>query len=132
MNDAAISVLFNIAEGFLRRKDGETSQFLRYAFASNGELKSGYYAATGRRYISEADAVPLIGLNESIARMIRRWQATLKPADRTDHESRGSDSNRQSRGKRGPIGNANPNEKPRTDPGPRTDQGPSTKAQGPI
>jgi hypothetical protein len=34
MNDAALSVLFNITEGFLRRKNGETAQFLRYAFAS--------------------------------------------------------------------------------------------------
>ena len=47
MNDAALSVMFNIAEGFLRLRDGETAQFLRYAFASNGELKSGYYAAEG-------------------------------------------------------------------------------------
>ena len=131
MNDAAISVLFNIAEGFLRRKDGETAQFLRYAFASNGELKSGYYAATGRRYLTQADAVPLIGLNESIARMLRRWQATLKPRDRTDHESRGTGSNPQSRGKREPAGNDEPDDGPRTDHGPGTDQGPSTKDQGP-
>ena len=45
MNDASLSVMFNIAEGFLRRRDGETLQFLRYSFASNGELKAGYYAA---------------------------------------------------------------------------------------
>ena len=45
MNDAALSVMFNISEGFVRRLNKETSQFLRYAFASNGELKSGYYAA---------------------------------------------------------------------------------------
>lgn len=48
MNDAAISVVFNIAEGFLRRRDGETAQFLRYSFASNGELKTGYFVANGR------------------------------------------------------------------------------------
>jgi hypothetical protein len=29
-------VMFNITEGFLRRRDGETLQFLRYSFASNG------------------------------------------------------------------------------------------------
>ena len=34
INRAALSVMFNIAEGFLRRRDGETLQFLRYAFAS--------------------------------------------------------------------------------------------------
>ena len=37
MNDAVLSVLFNISEGFLRRRDKETLQFMRYAFASNGE-----------------------------------------------------------------------------------------------
>ena len=42
INDASLSVMFNISEGFLRRRDKETLQFLRYAFASNGELKSGY------------------------------------------------------------------------------------------
>ena len=47
MNDASLSVTFNIAEGFLRRRDKETLQFLRYAFASNGELKAGYYVASG-------------------------------------------------------------------------------------
>jgi hypothetical protein len=51
---------------------------LRYAFASNGELKSGYYAAQGRNYLSAADTADLIQLNESIAKMLRRWQVTLE------------------------------------------------------
>jgi four helix bundle protein len=77
MNDASISVMFNISEGFLRRRDRETAQFLRYAFASNGELKSGYYASEGRKYITQTEAAELIALNESIAKMLRRWQGTL-------------------------------------------------------
>jgi four helix bundle protein len=77
MNDAALSVMLNISEGFLRRRNKEMSQFLRYAFASNGELKSGYYAAEGRSYLSACEHAELIALNESIARMIRRWQATM-------------------------------------------------------
>jgi four helix bundle protein len=87
MNDAAISVMFNIAEGFLRRRDKETAQFLRYPVASNGELKSGYYAAAGRNYLRAGESDELIRLNESIAKMLRRWQGTLKPEDdgpRTD------------------------------------------------
>ncbi len=47
--------MFNIAEGFLRRRDKETAQFLRYAFASNGELKSCYYACEGRQYITSQE-----------------------------------------------------------------------------
>src|SRR5262249_26335171 len=77
INDASISVPFNISEGFLRRRDKETLQFLRYAFASNGEVKAAFYAARGRQYISAAEASDLIELNERIAKMLRRWQATL-------------------------------------------------------
>ena len=81
MNDASISVMFNISEGFLRRRDKETLNFLRYSYASNGELKSGYYACEGRNYITRAEAAELIELNEGIARMLRRWQSTLDSPD---------------------------------------------------
>jgi four helix bundle protein len=104
MNDASISVMFNISEGFLRRRDRETAQFLRYAFASNGELKSGYYASEGRKYITQTEAAELIVLNESIAKMLRRWQATLKTSDQRTKDG------------------------PRTKNGPRTKDGPGTKA----
>ncbi len=100
MNDASLSVMFNISEGFLRRRDKETFQFLRYSFASNGELKSGYYAAESRKYIGSTEAAELVALNESIARMLRRWMATLDVAD----------PNRDRRPRR-----------PRTKDGPRTD-----------
>jgi four helix bundle protein len=77
--------MFNISEGFLRRCDKETMQFLRYAFASNGELKCGYYASEGRRHITPEEAAELIGLNESIAKMLRRWQGFLETNNpRTD------------------------------------------------
>jgi four helix bundle protein len=88
MNDAALSVMFNISEGFLRRRDKETLNFLRYSFASNGELKSGYYAAQIRKYLDSTEAAELIALNESIARMLRRWQATLDVPDEERHRRR--------------------------------------------
>ena len=71
-------MVFNISEGFLRRRDKETMQFLRYAIASNGELKAGYYIAEGRAYLQPVETAALIQLNESIARMLRRWYAALK------------------------------------------------------
>jgi four helix bundle protein len=90
MNDASLSVMFNITEGFLRRRDAETLQFLRYSFASNGELKAGYYAANSRKYLDSAEAAELIALNESIARMLRRWMATLNtPGQHRDRKRRG-------------------------------------------
>ena len=70
-------MVLNITEGFLRRRDKETMQFLRYAIASNGELKAGYYVAEGRKYLAAAETAALIAENERIARMLRRWYATL-------------------------------------------------------
>jgi four helix bundle protein len=107
MNDAALSVMFNIAEGFLRRRDKETLQFLRYSFASNGELKSGFYAADGRKYLKPAETNELIEQNERIAKMLRRWQATLEP-DEPQRRTRGAAEGRTK------------------DQGPGTDQEPST------
>jgi four helix bundle protein len=77
LNRAVLSVLLNITEGFLRRRDKETMQFLRYAIASNGELKAGYYAAEGRAYLAAVETAELIAMNESITRMLRRWHAVL-------------------------------------------------------
>jgi four helix bundle protein len=117
INDASLSVMFNIAEGFLRRRDKETLQFLRYAFASNGELKSGYYAAAGRKYLADEEAAELISLNESIARMLRRWQATLEPGGTRD-QGRTTDQGRTR------------DQGPTKDHGRTRHQAPSTKDQG--
>jgi hypothetical protein len=51
------------------------------AIASNGELKAGYYVAAARKYITRIETEELIVLNESIAKMLRRWQATLETRD---------------------------------------------------
>ena len=53
-------------------------QFLRYAIASNGELKAGYYAADGRKYLQPVETAELMQLNERIASMLRRWFVTLR------------------------------------------------------
>ena len=86
MNKAALSVMLNISEGFLRRRDKETLNFLRYSFASNGELKAAYYAAESRKYMESTEAAVLIALNESIARMLRRWlRGSSCPGTRRPH-----------------------------------------------
>lgn len=83
MNGAALSVLLNISEGFLRRHDKETLQFLRYAFASNGEVKASYYAARGRQYVTDEELADLIALNESISTKDpgRTRNQALRPKD---------------------------------------------------
>ena len=87
---ASTSVMFNVTEGFLRRRDKETMQFLRYAIASNGELKAAYYVAQGRAYTA-VEMPDRIRLNESIAKMLNRWYAILEdrnPGRRTKHGPR--------------------------------------------
>jgi four helix bundle protein len=78
MNEASISVMLNISEGFLRRRNKEMLQFLRFAAASNGELRACYYGAHGRRHIGDNERDELLGLNDSIGKMIRRFQQTLE------------------------------------------------------
>jgi four helix bundle protein len=78
MNRASISVMNNISEGFLRHRDKEFMQFLRISAGSNGEVRSCFHAAQGRRYIGEAEAADLVGASNAIGKMIRRLQATLK------------------------------------------------------
>ncbi len=78
LNRASISVINNISEGFLRHRDREFLQVLRIAAASNGEVRSCFHAAQGRKYIDGAEAETVIEASNSIGRMIRRLQDTLK------------------------------------------------------
>jgi len=79
MNGASISVMNNISEGFMRRRDREFAQHLRYAAASNGELRACLYAAQGRGYLDSTEAEGLIEDTNIIGRMLRRLQATIAP-----------------------------------------------------
>jgi four helix bundle protein len=78
MNRATLSVMNNISEGFLRRRDSEARQFLRYAAASNGEVRSSLYAAMGRKYLAETEGNDFVDHSNVIGRMITRYQATLE------------------------------------------------------
>lgn len=50
---ASVSIMTNIAEGFERRSSREFCQFLNYAKASSGEVRSLIYIALDLRYISK-------------------------------------------------------------------------------
>jgi len=80
MNDASISVMNNISEGFLRRSDPDLLQFLRYSAASNGEVRACYYAANGRRYLSDEETAELAEESNVIGRMLTRWQQSTRAA----------------------------------------------------
>jgi four helix bundle protein len=78
MNRASLSVINKISEGFLRHRDKEFMQSLRVAAGSNGEVRTCFMAAHGRRYVADVEAEELIESSNAIGRMIRRLQATLK------------------------------------------------------
>lgn len=52
---AAISVMNNIAEGFLSQSDPEFVRFLGYARRSTGEVQSCLYPAIDRHHISQLE-----------------------------------------------------------------------------
>jgi len=54
IQDAGISVMNNIAEGFERRTDPEFSRFLDIAKGSCGEVRSMYYSAEDLDYLDPA------------------------------------------------------------------------------
>jgi len=60
INDASISVMNNVNEGFLRHRDREFQQFLRISAGSNGEVRSCLYAARDRNYLDSNEADELI------------------------------------------------------------------------
>ena len=91
MNDASLSVMLNISEGFLRRRDKELLQFLRYSTASNGELRACYHAAHGRGYLGGPERDDLLELNASIGRMTRRFQDSVRGGTRTKDQGRTKD-----------------------------------------
>jgi four helix bundle protein len=79
LNAAGISVMSNISEGFLRHRDKEFLQFLRIAAGSNGEVRSCFYVAKGRDYVTVEEGEQLIEGSNAIGRMIRRLQNSLSP-----------------------------------------------------
>jgi four helix bundle protein len=68
---AVISIPSTIAEGFERDRRGEFIQFLRYAKASAGEVRSQLYHARDRQYVDEDTCEALQAEAVSIARQIQ-------------------------------------------------------------
>ena len=53
IQDAGVSVMNNIAEGFERKSDKEFSRFLDISKGSCGEVRSMYYTAEDLKYITK-------------------------------------------------------------------------------
>jgi four helix bundle protein len=78
LNSASISVVANIAEGFLRRRDKEFIQFLRIAQGSNGEVRALLDVAEDRGYLTPRLTERLVSQTNSIGRMIRGLETYLR------------------------------------------------------
>jgi four helix bundle protein len=78
INDAAVSVMNNTAEGFERFSNAEFKRFLQIAKASNGEVRSMSYLAEDFKYISEDKAFEIRNLCKKIKSEIINLMNSLK------------------------------------------------------
>ena len=86
LNRAALSILANIAEGYLRRAEREFAAFVRIASGSNGEVRACLCVAIDREYVSPPVFHALIGRSNEIGRML---QGLLSALQRTANSPRG-------------------------------------------
>jgi four helix bundle protein len=80
---AVISVMSNIAEGFVRRTNREFIVFLGYSLRSTAEVQSQLYAALDLHYISDNQFKSLTAQCSKVAKMLQgfiRYLKTSKPS----------------------------------------------------
>ncbi|HXW10072.1 MAG TPA: four helix bundle protein [Steroidobacteraceae bacterium] len=70
LNECALSVPANIAEGKLRRGNRQFAYFLRIAAGSNGEVRSWLHLAADRSYVSADRAAALIEETNETGKML--------------------------------------------------------------
>jgi len=67
---AAVSVMGNIPEGFVRRSNKEFVQFLFISISSNAELQSHFYVAVDQKYISKETFEKVYNQAGKVAKMV--------------------------------------------------------------
>ena len=77
IQDAAVSVMNNIAEGFERRSTTEFRRFLDIAKGSSGEVRSMLYLAQDIEHLPTDQALHLIGEYESLSKRIASLMCKL-------------------------------------------------------
>jgi four helix bundle protein len=69
VQDAAVSAISNIAEGFARRSNREFIQFLFISKSSAAEVQSQLYVALDQEYINQDDFDRVYGQAEIVSKM---------------------------------------------------------------
>jgi four helix bundle protein len=70
LNAAGLSIMSNIAEGYLRRSSKEFAYFVRIAAGSNGEVRAILYAAFDRGYLESGHLKTLTELSNRIGQLL--------------------------------------------------------------
>jgi four helix bundle protein len=78
IQDAASSVMHNIAEGSDAGTDPEFTRFLKMARRSSSEIQSQLYLALDRKYITQADLERIHALADEVKRLINGLIAYLR------------------------------------------------------
>lgn len=78
IQQAGISIMNNIAEGFERSTDTEKARFMDIAKGSCGEVRSMYYAAEDLRYISAEKAAQRREASRKISRGLSSLASHLR------------------------------------------------------
>ncbi|MDO9543458.1 MAG: four helix bundle protein [Kiritimatiellia bacterium] len=83
VQQAGISIMNNIAEGFERSTDTEKARFMDIAKGSCGEVRSMYYAAEDLRYVPAEKANQRREESRKIARGISSLASHLRSQDKS-------------------------------------------------
>lgn len=79
---ASVSIMTNIAEGFKRRFSKEFRQFLNYAKASSGEVRSLSFVALDLKHIQEEQFNSVHAHTISLSKYITGFDRHLSQSDR--------------------------------------------------
>jgi len=86
VQDAAVSAMSNIAEGFARRSNREFTQFLFISKSSAAEVQSEIYVALDQEYINQDDFEQIYNQAEIVSKMdsgfIKYLQSQLNKPNR--------------------------------------------------
>jgi four helix bundle protein len=78
LNRASLSVIANIAEGYLRRTQREFAPFVRIAAGSNAEVRALLYAVADRGHVTLSAVQVLLDRSNDIGRMLQGLLDTVQ------------------------------------------------------